>query len=178
MHPICRFVAILFSLLCAVPVSGQKQQREPLTDAQIEQIRDTGIDPVGRVSLYTRILDEHAAVIKGLTNRANSNARSLRLDSELQDLTALIDDLESNLDDDTDRHADIRSALKPLAAAAPHWVGIVRALAGEPAFDISRKMAIESGEDLADQAARLLREQTEYFNLHKDERGQQRAEPK
>ena len=55
---------------------------------------------------------------------------------------------------------------------------MLRALAGEPAFDLSRKEAIESAEDLADDANRLENEQTEYFNLHKDERGQQRVEPK
>ena len=57
-------------------------------------------------------------------------------------------------------------------------LGILRALAGEPGFDLARKEAIESGEDLADQAKRLLQEQTDYFNLHKDEAGQDRAEPK
>jgi hypothetical protein len=31
---------------------------------------------------------------------------------------------------------------------------------------------------LADLATRLLREETDYFNLHKDEQGQERAEPK
>ena len=37
---------------------------------------------------------------------------------------------------------------------------------------------IESTEDIADQAKRLLTEQTDYFNQHKEERGQERAEPK
>ena len=54
----------------------------------------------------------------------------------------------------------------------------MRALPGEPSFDLARKEAIESGEDLAAQAKRLLTEQTEYFNLHKDEQNQDRAEPK
>jgi hypothetical protein len=54
----------------------------------------------------------------------------------------------------------------------------LKALPGEAGFDLARKEAIESEEDLADQAKRLLSEQTEYFNLHKDEQGQERAEPK
>ena len=58
------------------------------------------------------------------------------------------------------------------------WQGIIRTLVGDPVFDLARKEAIESGEDLASQAKRLLAEQTEYFNLHKDEKGQDRAEPK
>ena len=170
--------AILAGLFWAIPLLAQKEKREPLTEAQIEQIREAGIDPTGRVKLYTKFLDDHAGVIKGLTNRARSAARGRRLDDELQDFTALMDEFGSNLDVYSDRHADIRKSLKPLPEATQRWLGILRALPGEPGFDLARKEAIESGEDLADQATRLLHEQTEYFNLHKDQQGQDRAEPK
>jgi hypothetical protein len=166
------------SPLLAQPLRAQKDKPEPLNDKEIEQIREAGIDPNERVSLYTKFLNEHADTIKSLTNRAKSPARGRRLDDELQNLTALMDELGSNLDVFSDRHADIRKALKPLNEAAPRWLGTLRALAGEPGFDLARKEAIESGEDLTDQAKRLLTEQTEYFDLHKDERGQDRAEPK
>ena len=171
-------VAIVVCLISTAPLLAQKEKREPLTGAQIEQIREAGIDPDERVKLYTKFLNEHADTIKGLTNRAKSGARSNRLDSELQDLTALMDEVGSNLDVYSERHADMRKSLKGLTEATPKWLGILRALAGEPGFDLARKEAIESGQDLADQATRLLTEQTEYFNLHKEERGQDRAEPK
>jgi hypothetical protein len=173
-----RLAAFLLALSVAAGLSAQKEKREPLTDAQVEQIAQAGIDPDARISLYTKFLNERAEVIKGLTNRASSEARSQRLDNELQDFTALMDELGSNLDMYADRKADIRKALKSLSEATPRWLGIVRALAGGGGFDLSRKEAIESGEDLDDQAKRLLAEQTDYFNLHKDERGQDRAEPK
>jgi hypothetical protein len=183
MRPQRRLTAILVCLalvapLLAQPLRAQKDKPEPLNEKEIEQIREAGIDPNERVSLYTKFLNEHADVIKGLTNRGKSAARGHRIDEELQNFTALMDELGSNLDVFSDRHADIRKALKPLNEAAPRWLGILRALAGEPSFDLARKEAIESGEDLTDQAKRLLTEQTEYFDLHKDERGQDRAEPK
>jgi hypothetical protein len=174
---------ILLCLLAVAPqmallLFAQKDKPEPLTEAQIEEIREAGISPAERVNLYTKYLNEHADTIKSLTNRAKSLTRAKRLDEELQNLTALMDELGSNLDVYSDRHADIRKALKPLPEAATRWLGILRALPGEPGFDLARKEAIESGEDLADQAKRLLGEQTDYFNLHKDEQGQDRAEPK
>jgi hypothetical protein len=178
MRPVRCYTAILICLLFAAPLPAQKEKREPLTEAQIEQIREAAIYPDERVSLYTKFLNERADVIKGLTNRARSAARGRRLDDELQDFTALMDEFGSNLDVYSDRHADIRKSLKPLPEATQRWVGILRALPGEPGFDLARKEAIESGEDLADQATRLLHEQTEYFNLHKDQQGQDRAEPK
>jgi hypothetical protein len=80
----------------------------------------------------------------------------------------------SNLDQYSDRHSDIRKALKPLSEAVPRWVNILRTLPGESGFDLARKEAIESGEELADQSNRLLREQIEYFAIHKDEKDQER----
>jgi hypothetical protein len=172
------FAAILLCLLFAAPLAAQKQKREPLTDVQIDKLAEAGIDPNARVALYTQFLNEHADAIKSLTNRAKSSARSSRLNDALQDFTALMDELGDNLDVLSDRKADIRISLKTLTEATPRWQGILRALAGEPGFDLARKEAIESGEDLSDQARRLLQEQIDYFKLHPDEKGQDRAEPK
>ena len=88
-----------------------------------------------------------------------------------------MDELGSNLDEYSDRHADIRGALKPLADDRSTGSYTESACRRGP-FDLSRKEAIEAGQDLTDQAQRLLREQTDYFALHKDEKGQERAEPK
>ncbi len=178
MRFICYFLVSALVLWSARASVAQKEKREPLTSAQIDEIREAGIDPDGRISLYTKFINEHAATIKGLTSRAKSASRAQRLDGELLDLTALMDELGSNLDVYSDRKADIRKALKDLSETAPHWLAILRTLAGEPGFELSRKEAIESGEDLADEAKRLLTEQTDYFNAHKEEKGQERAEPK
>lgn len=172
------FLVLGLSGISAAVLPAQKEKREPLTGPQIEQIREAGIYPDDRVNLYTKFLNEHADTIKGLTSRGKSASRAQRLDGELQDFTALMDELGSNLDVFSERKSDIRKALKVLNESTPRWLGILRALAGEPGFDLARKEAIESGEDLADQAKRLLTEQTDYFAQHKDEQGQDRAEPK
>lgn len=178
MLAIFRLAAILICVSFALHLPAQKERREPLTEAQIEQIREAGSDPGERVALYTKFLNEHAGIIKGLASRGKSEGRSRRIDDELQDFTALMDELGSNLDVYSDRHADIRKSLKSLREASQSWLIILRALMGEPSFDLARKESIESGEELTDQAARLLQEQTDYFDIHKDERGQERAEPK
>ena len=170
--------SLLFGVLFLLPLLAQKDKPEPLTEAQIEEIREAGIAPNDRVNLYTKFVSQHADTIKSLTNRSKSPSRAKRIDDELQQVTALMDEFGSNLDVYSDRHADIRKGLKALTDSTERWLGILRALPGEPRFDLARKEAIESGDDLADQAKRLLTEQTDYFDLHKDERGQDRAEPK
>jgi hypothetical protein len=174
----CLSLLILASLYLIPRTSAQKEQRQPLTETQIEQIREAGIDPDERVKLYTKFVQEHVDSIKGLTPRIHSGARVKRLDDELQDLTALMDELGANLDQYGERKADMRKSLKSLTEANKQWLDILNALPPEPGFELSRKEAIDSEKDLADQAAQLLKEQTDYFNLHQDEKGQDRAEPK
>src|SRR5208282_1348540 len=122
MHPIHGTAILLVCLSLCAPLLAQKEKREPLTEAQIDQIREAGIYPNDRVDLYTKFLNEHADLIKGLAKRAKSDARARRLDDELQDFTALMDELGSNLDTFSDRHADLRKSLKALNEAAPKWL--------------------------------------------------------
>lgn len=174
-----RFLFPILTLLFLAPaLQAQKEQRQPLTEAQIDKIREAGIYPDQRIELYTQFMNERADTIKSLTNRKQSPARAKRIDDELLDFTALSDELGSNLDQYTERKADIRISLKKLNEAAPRWQNILRTLAGEPTFDEARKEAIEAGEDLAADAKRMLDEQTAYFLEHKEEKGQERAEPR
>jgi len=170
--------SMLFCLLLVAPSLAQKQKREPLTEAEVDKIAEAGVDPNARVDLYTQFLNEHADAIKSLSNRKSSDARASRLSDALEDFTALMDELGENLDMYSERKADIRKSLQKLNDATSRWQGILRALAGEPGFNLARKEAIESGEDLSDQGRRLLQEQSDYFKQHPDEAGQDRAEPK
>ena len=122
-----------------------------LTEAEVEQVREAGIFPNDRVALYTKFLELRAAKIKSLSNRPKSGDRVLEIDGLLQDFTSLMDEVGSNLDQYSDRHSDIRKALKTLTETTPRWLQILRALPGESGFDLSRKEGIESGEELADQ---------------------------
>jgi hypothetical protein len=170
-----RFCSSLFLLiLAAPPLQAQHARTASLSETEIEAVRESAVFPVERVNLYTKFLEERALKIKSLTGRPKSAQRVLKLDDLLQDFTALMDEMGSNLDQYSDRHADIRKALKPLTEATPRWLNILRVLPGESGFDLSRKEAIESGEELADQASRLLREQTDYFAIHKDQKDQER----
>lgn len=165
------------SLLSVGPLLAQKEPRQTLTPAEVEQIREAGIDPDERIRLYTKFVDEHVETIAALTKRAHSSARVYKLDNELQTLAALMDELASNLDQYGDRKADMRKSLKPLSDSTQHWLSVLHDLPSEGGFELSLKEAIDSGQDLADEAKQLLSEQTDYFNLHKDQRGQERAEP-
>ena len=50
--------------------SAQKRHHYPLTEAQVDKIREAGIDPNQRIKLYTEYLNDHVNVVKALTNRS------------------------------------------------------------------------------------------------------------
>jgi hypothetical protein len=171
------FFAVFYAAMSVPLLPAQHLPAAKLSATEVEEIRENGVFPDLRIKSYTKFVEERALRIKSLTGRPKSAQRVLQLDSSLQDLTALMDELGSNLDQYSDRHSDLRKSLKVLTEATPRWASILRSLPGESGFDVARKEAIESSEELADQASRLLKEQTEYFATHKQEKGQERNDP-
>jgi hypothetical protein len=176
--------AIVFALLNASPIMiiaplhAQRDKREPLTEAQQDQIAEQGIDPVARIVLYVKFVDEHSDTIKGLITRAHTAARVQRINGELEDFAALTDELGDNLDVYSERKADIRKSLKPLNEGIARWQGVLHALPSEPGFELSLKEALDSIGDLTDQAKEITADQDAYFKAHPDEKNQDRYEPK
>jgi uncharacterized phage infection (PIP) family protein YhgE len=172
------FLAFMVCLVAAPVLPAQKDKREPLTEVQQDQIAEAGIDPVVRIDLYVKFLGEHADTIRGLIKRAKSPARSRRLVDELQDFSALMDELGDNLDVYSERKADIRKSLKGLNDGVESWQSVLHDLPSEPGFELSLKEALDSSNDLASQAKQITSDQNAYFNAHPDEKNQDRYEPK
>ena len=168
----------LLASLLVLPVPAQKNKREPLTELQQDQIAEAGVSPVDRLNLYVKFLNEHADTIQGLVKRAHSAARVHRIDDELQDFAALMDELSSNLDVYADRKADIRKSMKPMNDSIARWQSVLNSLPSEHGFDVSLKDAVDSVSDLATQAKQVAADQDTYFKAHPDEKDQDRAEPK
>lgn len=165
--------ALLMPQFPAALVSAQRQVRDPLTQAQAEEIAKAGIDPNERVHLYTKYLDEHANTIKALAKRADTRARNDLMANDLEDFADLMDELGSNLDVYSDHKADIRKMLKPLDEAIQRWQAMLNGLPSESTFDLARTDALDSSNDLADQAKQLTQDQEQYFKEHKDQSGQE-----
>jgi hypothetical protein len=170
--------ALVFCFLFYAALPAQKEKPEPLTENQQDQIAEAGIDPVARVDLYVKFLNEHSDTIRGLIKRAKTPSRTRRLDDELQDFAALMDELGDNLDVYSQRNADLRKSLKGLNEGVQGWQGVLHDLPSEPGFELELKEALDSVGDLATQAKQITTDQEAYFKAHPDEKGQDRAEPK
>jgi hypothetical protein len=179
MRPFSRLVslvmlaAFVLSIEVLVPLHAQRQVRDPLTPAQADEIAKAGIYPDQRVHLYTKYLDEHASTIESLAKRADTRARNVQMANDLEDFADLMDELGSNLDVYSDRKADIRKMLKPLNEAIQRWQAMLSGLPSESALDVARTDALDSSNDLADQAKQMMQDQDQYFKENKKQAGQE-----
>jgi hypothetical protein len=170
--------ALVFCFLLCASLAAQKEKREPLTEVQQDQIAEAGIDPVARVDLYVKFLNEHSETIRSMIKRAKGPARTHRLDDELLDFAALMDELGDNLDVYSGRNADLRKSLKGLNEGVQGWQGVLHDLPSEPGFELALKEALDSAGDLSTQAKQITTDQEAYFKAHPDEKNQDRSEPK
>jgi len=170
--------AICLCFLTAVPLAAQVDTRnDPLSPDQQDQIAEAGIDPVARVDLFVKFLNERADTIQGLIKRAKSPARSQRLAGELQQFGALMDELGDNLDMYSQRKADLRKSLRGLNEGVRRWQTVLQDLPSEAGFEVSLKNALMSASDLFTQSKQLASDQEAYFKAHPDQKGQDRYEP-
>jgi hypothetical protein len=156
------------ALMPVIAEPGQKN-RDPLTEAEADQIAELRDQPVQRVKLYQQFIEARIAAIKDLGANPKAEDRKAQLRTRFEEFTRLSDELQDNLDTFDEAHADIRKALKELAPASAKWPDILKQAADDPAYDFSRKMALDSAESISDQAKKLLDSQTKYFAEHKDE---------
>src|ERR1700758_3514222 len=90
---------LLFGFSFSTIAAAQDKHHDPLTETQVERIREAGIDPNQRIRLYTEFTNDHVSIVKSLLNRGKSGARAQKLDNELHDVSTLMDELGSNLDE-------------------------------------------------------------------------------
>ena len=151
-----------------IATSGQ-QDKDPLTDAESDQIAELRDQPVARIKLYQKFIEQRITAIKDLGPNPKAADRKAELRARYEEFTRLSDELQDNLDTFDEAHADIRKALKDLVPASAKWPEILKQAAPDPTYDFSRKTALDAAESTSDQAKELLQSQTKYFAEHKDE---------
>lgn len=165
-----RRAPLLLSLLLVLPLpfaAALAQEHVPaLSDAEVDKLRDAAQSYPERVQLFTDFLDSRTKDILSLTNGRRHAGRELDIHERMEQFTSIADDLEDNLDDYGSHHRDIRQALPKLLAATDRWQSALRTPPDNPAYDVSRKLALEAVKDLHDDVAKLIDDQKSWFLAH------------
>jgi hypothetical protein len=161
-------LVLLLSPLCSLTLHAQ-DDKDAMNENEVDQIRELRDQPVPRIKLYVKFIEDRIAVIKQLGPNPEAADRKAELRAKLDEFTRLSDELQDNLDTFDEAHADIRKALKDLVPASAKWQDIIKLAKPDPAYDFSQETALDSAHSTTDQAKELLDSQTKYFSEHKDE---------
>jgi chromosome segregation ATPase len=162
----------LLLLLAAGFVSQLHAQdpNDPLTEDEVQQIRDNKTNPNERIQLYIRFIDGRLDAIKALSGKGKSENEKAEVRARLEEFTRLCDELQDNLDTYDEAHADIRKSLKELVAATAKWPQALNAAGSDPSYDFSHKTALEAARSATDEARQMSISQDVYFDVHKKQR--------
>jgi hypothetical protein len=158
-------------LLCLIGLATQgklhcQQQESALSDGEVEKLRETADDAPSRIMAFVEFLNQRADRIENLTTGKRLPGREEDIHELIQQMTSIFDDLDDNLDDYNKRHWDIRRALPKLLTGTERWATVLRTPPDDQEYNVARKLALESLNDVRDSAAQLLEAQKAWFKDH------------
>ena len=161
-----RRICLALILLALHPMLRAQSSDNSLSNAEIEQLRESAYVPRDRVLVFVRFLDDRSRAIQDLFSHSRRPGREQDAHDLLEQFTSIANELEDNLDDYSTRHSDIRKSLPKLLDATDRWASNIRSAPDDEAYNVSRKLALESIRDLRQEATELLANQKTWFAAH------------
>ncbi len=138
--PLRSWVGVVLVLAASSPVLAQRHH-DPLTQSEIDQIRDVSWEPQQRLSLYVQFARARLVKLEEMRSDPKTKDRAQQTHDKLDDFQLLYDELNDNIDTYVDRKDDIRKPLKLIIAADTEFEAKLRAL--KDAADVSPAEASE-----------------------------------
>ena len=113
------FFSLTLGLSPSLVVPAYAQHHADLAPAEIDQLRDTALDPDQRLKLYLKFARTRLAALDQLRTdpKITTADRPTQIHDHLQDFLNLYDELDDNIDMYVDRKEDIRKPLKAIIEA-------------------------------------------------------------
>jgi hypothetical protein len=165
-----------FVLLACLPTTAPSQRRnDPLTQAEIDQLRDTAVEPELRMKLYVEFARARLVALEQMRSDPKVKDRARQTHAILEDFRGVYDELNDNLDNFVGRRSDLRKALKWVIEGDTEFQAKLRALkddarsgkeeVAEYQFVLSN--AIESVDSGAEDHHKLMAEEEEAWKHRK-----------
>src|SRR5215468_5360129 len=148
------FIYFAITLLVALPLRAQVRDRDPLTEKEVDQLRETAIEPER-------------------SDPKMAKERGVKIHDLLEDIASLVDEVDDNVQNYNERNADLRKPLKQVVEMDSEFQGKLRELkvasedpkhVDEAAdYKFSLEDAIDSVNRSADATRKLLEEQNVKF---------------
>jgi hypothetical protein len=153
-------------LLCACVRLHAQVEEKALSEKEVEILRDTAYYPPQRVEAFVSFLNQRTGEIDKLSAGKRKPGREEDIHDQMEQFTSIANDLEDNLEEYGKTHKDIRKVLPKLVAALERWGTAIKSPPDHEAYTVSRKLALESLDDLRETAKAMIEEQKAWFLAH------------
>lgn len=165
---------LVASLLIAAPLRPQVHDRDPLTEKEVDQLREAAIEPEQRLKLmvdFTRARMTTIGQVRSDPKMAKD--RGKKIHDLLEDVSSLVDEIDDNVENYDERGADLRKPLKEIVQMDTEFQGKLRELraymddpkntAEADDYKFAVEDVTESVNQSADSSRKLLDEQNVKF---------------
>lgn len=129
---------VILGMLLGASAAWAQHRRDPLTQPEIDQIRDASWEPRQRLKLYVDFARARLVKLEQMRSDPKTTNRAKQTHDLLDDFQLLYDELNDNIDTYVERQDDIRKPLKLIIDADTEFQAKLRALkdaAGIPAAE-------------------------------------------
>ncbi|HEY4904980.1 MAG TPA: hypothetical protein VIH89_16015 [Candidatus Sulfotelmatobacter sp.] len=119
---------VLLGLLVVGVAASAQRHRDPLTQAEIDQIRDASWEPRERLALYVSFARTRLVKLEQMRSDSKTKDRGQQTHDMLDSFLLLYDELNDNVDTYVDRRDDIRKPLRTVIEADTEFQAKLRAL--------------------------------------------------
>ena len=182
-----RFGLVALVLLLTIAISARPLHAQinnaDLSDAEVEQVRNARYVPSDCILLFVKFLDRRDKEIEDLYSHPRRPGREQDTHDLIAQFSAIADELSDNIDNYAPHEADLRKALPKVVQATQRWSSSLNSLPPNDTYNLARTMALESLQDLRDDATQLSTTQLAWYKAHpphkqKDEQNQEITIPR
>ncbi len=161
-------VCILLLGMSCVAARAQDDTHGAMSQAEIESLRDAAYLPMDKIKAFERMLDDREHEIDALLKGRRGPSFGLDMHDAMEQLSAIADELNDNLDDFNSKHRDVRKVLPKLIQATDRWSTSLRAAGEDDRYNVVRKIALDTLKDTRAIAEEMETSEEAYFKAHPD----------
>jgi hypothetical protein len=142
--------AIMFSLLALTPAAVAQSRHDPLTEREIETLRDSAQDPKKRIDFLLGFVRERVLAVDRMRTFSKSGLENGgKLSQLLGDVASLVDELDDNLDMYNKHSEDLRRPLRHVLESEDDFLQKLKALS-DAATPLQKRAFAAALEDASD----------------------------
>jgi methyl-accepting chemotaxis protein len=168
------WIVLLIILLAYAPMLAQVHERDPLNEKEVDQLRETAVEPEKRLKLMVEFTRARMTALEQLRSDAKqAKDRGQRIHDLLEDIGTLVDEIDDNVENYDERSADLRKPLKEIVQMDSEFQTKLRDLknaADDPKnaaeasdYTFALQDAMESVNQSAETSRKTLEEQNAKF---------------